>query len=136
MKRKVKINKGYNEEFGEIVKSLEITETKDEHSPEKSLFKSIFYYEVSKESGIFHDEIGYCNMSWSHANPINYDNFHESIVPLGWALSTMGYDMLNDEALWRKKLKEDDDFATELTTRIQYLRPISKEEYYNNIKEV
>lgn len=136
MKKDIKINKGYNEEYGEIVKSIEVTKTKDEYNEDESTFRSVFYYEVSKDSGIFYDEIGYCNMSWNHSNPIDYDNFHKNIVPLDWALNTLGYEMLEDESSWRKRLKEDDDFAVELTTRIKYLRPISKEEYYNSVKKV
>lgn len=134
MKKEVIIKRGFNEDNKEIVKSLSVTKRTDEHNPETDL-ESTFYYRVSEDSGIFFNNDGYAKFTWCHGNPIDYDNFHKDIVPLDWALSTFGFETVDDGDIWKKLLREDEEFASELTKRILYLIPISKEEYENNLKE-
>ena len=129
MERKFTINTEYDKKDEEIIESITMTRTRG--NSKDAFFKSMFYYKVSKDSGLFSDDSGYCTISWRHSKPINYKNFHKYIVPLDWALSHMGYNLLEDD-IWREKLNNDNDFAAKLVTMFKFLKPISKEEYEAN----
>lgn len=126
MERNIIIDTEYNKKNEEVIKS--ITMTRIRKNSKDVFFKSMFYYKVSKDSGLFPDDSGYCTISWRHSKPINYKNFHKYIVPLDWALNRMGYNLLEDD-VWREKLNNDNDFAAKLVTMFKFLKPISKEEY-------
>lgn len=128
MNKKILIKQVQDENNEMIFKSISLNRKKD--NTQNPLFKSIFYYKVSKESEFFNDNSGFCTISWKHSKPINYKNFHECIVPLDWALSLMGYNMLKDECVWRDKLNNDKSFVIKLTKIMNYLKPISKDEYF------
>ena len=127
MRKSITIKKILNEDYeGANKHSLLARETKGAGD---ILFKSMFYYKISNDSELFDSNSGYCTISWRHSKPINYKNFHEYIVPLDLALSHLGYNMLEDDSIWREKFNTDDDFADKIIKIINLLKPISKEEY-------
>ena len=134
MKKEVIVEKTLNRDNREIVKSIEITKRSDSYNPETD-YESVFYYRVSKESKVFFNDEGYAKFKFRHGNSLDYEDYHKNIVPLDWALSTLGYDTIKDGDVWVKRLREDDEFASELTKRILYLIPISKQEYEDGINE-
>jgi len=131
VKREAKIFKGLNEK---VVKSIEFTKYKDGYSEKNSQIETIFHYEVSKESGIFYNNTGFCKITLTSEKPIykNIEVFnflHEKVIPLLYVLDVLGYDFFKDEEAWKGKLKADDDFSSKVHEYLSYFKPISKEEY-------
>lgn len=128
MQEIIKDNKQKNNK--EFKKIISLRRKREERK--NLFFDSVFHYELSKESELFNENSKYCTISWKHSNPINYKNFHENIVPLDWALNLLGYNMVEDDSIWREKLNNDIEFASKLSKTISFLKPITKEEYLKN----